>query len=165
MNIHACCVVAATSLAILTACSSSNSGGSSDGFVGTWSCSGTYALTFTAPAGTPPYSGTTQDIDTIVDAGGGAITVQSQNDAGAGCTIKATVSGNTATLESAQSCPLSDGLTLTYTSGTSTLNSSGYSSTYKFSFSGMITVRFDSGTSVTVSASGSGTGSSNCTKQ
>jgi hypothetical protein len=148
---------------------SSSGGGdsASDPFVGSWVCTGTSSLTFTQPAGHKPETDSFTTDVTIVANGDGSETITGQAvDGGPTCVTKATVSGNTATLESGQSCQNANGTTTAYTGGTATLTSSTtYTVTRTFSFSGTVTVTPDGGSPEQVQVAGSGTSTGTCTKQ
>jgi hypothetical protein len=142
------------------ACSSSATGGGSDPFVGTWTCTDSATTNFTQPAGTPPTTASTTATVTITDDGKGNVTaVREPDDAGAACTLRSTLSadGRSTTLLPNQTCTLEGGGTLTYTSGGSTLGSDGSRSTQSaWSFSGT--------TKTGAPLVGTGSGSGHCVK-
>jgi hypothetical protein len=178
-------------VSLLVACSSksggeqSGDGGITDGpddaikseagslFAGTWGCSGTYSLVYTAPpqaAGT--YYGKDVRTYSIVDDGNGTITATTTSlsgDAGAPCVSKFMVSGTTATLASGQSCSdNSSGTTIqeAFTSGTLDFgDASSLALTLKYNFTGTAqSTTLDGGTS-TLTVGGTGTDEDPCSKQ
>jgi hypothetical protein len=115
--------------------------GPSDPFVGSWVCEGTESLTFTKPTGEAPLmSGFASDVTVTANADGSVTATSETVDGGFSCALKSAVSGNTATLESGQSCTDPDGTTDVFTSGTATLSGVTYTFTRAFTFSGSITV-------------------------
>jgi hypothetical protein len=156
-------------LVVATACSSSSSGSGadggsgtvSDGFVGTWDCTGTSTTTFSQPANTPPSMSNTGSTTVITDDGMGNLTsVRTPDEAGAPCTLHSKLSsdGKSTTLEMGETCTAPNGGTLTYTSGGSTLtNPSTYASMATWTFSGTTT----KGAPLV----GTGSGMSTCTKK
>ncbi|HEY1697794.1 MAG TPA: hypothetical protein VGG39_36790 [Polyangiaceae bacterium] len=146
--------------------SGSASGGgdaSTDPFVGDWTCTGSDVLTFTQPAGakqeTDPF---TTSVVVVANADGSQTATVLSADGGAGCGLQSTVSGDTATLEPNQTCPGSNGVTASYTSGVNTLTSATtYTIDRTFTFSGSVTT--DAGSHVQVA--GTGVTSGTCTKQ
>ena len=143
----------------LVACSN-NGFGVSDPFVGTWSCTGTDALTPSQPPGAKPVSNSTAVTRRIVDNGDGTATSTSSDDAGSTCALRSKVSGSNATLESGQSCVVA-GFTLSFTSGTASVSGATLTLSASFTFSGTVTP--DGGSPIQVA--GTGTTSSTCMKQ
>jgi hypothetical protein len=141
------------------ACSSSSSGGGSNPFVGTWSCQNSLTLTFTMPAGVPPYSEMKTETTTLTATTGNGISASSQTDSGAPCVVTLTTSGGTATIDPGQKCTTSNGTTISYTSGTFTVSGSTLTGSFAFSATGNIAT--DGGS---VAVAGNGTQSSTCTK-
>jgi hypothetical protein len=152
-------------LLLATACSTSSGGsggaGSSDPFVGTWSCTGTSTTTFSQPPNTPPSTVNTASTTVITDDGMGNLTTdRTPIDAGPPCVLHSKLSsdGKSTTIETGQSCTVANGGTITYTSGGSTLtNPSTYASTATWTFSGM--------TMKGMPLVGTGSGMSTCTKK
>lgn len=155
----------AMALSSMFGCGSSSSGGNTpDPFVGSWNCQQQITLTFTKPSGAPQYNSTESDLVTVADNGDGTVTTTGHPDSGSGCATKFTVSGNNATIVSGQTCTPSGGLTISYTSGSATVNGSSLTANEAFTFSGTLTVTSDGG-SQQVSAEGSGTAAYSCTKE
>ncbi len=146
--------------AALVSCSNGGFSAGSGPFVGSWTCTGTDALTPSKPAGAQPVSNPTSSTRTVVDNGDGTITSTSMNDAGATCVLKSTVSGSMTTLESGQTC-VSKGITLSFTSGMGSVSGTTLTVSASFTYSGSATT--DGGTAVQVA--GTGTTSSTCMKQ
>lgn len=160
-------IVAALALAACGHGGSSSGGGDAapDPFVGTWDCTGTQTLDFQFEAGTmssdTSYTAATV---TITDDGDGTVTSTLATDAGEACTRKFTVSGDTATLESGQSCTF-QGLTFTYTSGTATLSGTSYVVTTSLTLDGTVTVLTEGGSPDMLDVTGTGQTQSTCNKQ
>ena len=155
-------------LLVATACSSSSGsnggdggGAVSDGFVGTWSCMGSSTTTFSEPPNTPPSTMDTAATVVITDDGMGNLTsVRTPEEAGVPCTLHSKLSsdGKTTTLDMGQTCSATNGGTLTYTSGGSTLtNATTYSTMSTWTFSGT--------TAKGMPLVGTGSGMSTCTKK
>lgn len=152
-----------------SACSSSSgasggdggAGGPSDGFVGTWSCSGSSTTMFSQPPNTPPSTVSTASTVVITDDGMGNLTsVRTPDDAGSPCTLHSKLSsdGKSTTVDAGQTCPTANGGTITYTSGGSTLTSpTTYTSMSTWTFSGT--------TMKGAPLVGTGSGTSTCTKK
>ena len=151
--------------------SGSSSGGSGDSgqdpFVGSWVCTGTISTTFTQPAGAKPQTSDYVTDVTVVSNGDGTQTATGEPaDGGPTCSIKETVSGDSASIMGSQSCMNANGTTAVYTSGTSTLTSSTtYTAMRAFTFSGTVMYTPDGGTPTPLQVAGSGTSSGTCTKQ
>lgn len=139
-------------LAFAWGCSSTTAGGSpgagSDPFIGTWNCVAMSTSAMITESAT--------ETNVVTDDGKGNLTVviTSTTDAGVlSCTLKSTLNADkkSSTLVAGQTCTAA-GVTVTYTSGSSTLNADGTTSTTSaFTASaGMNTV--------------SGTGAATCTK-
>ena len=124
--------------------------------MGTWDCTGSQTLYFDFEAGTTS-SDTSYTAATVVitDDGDATITSTLSTDAGATCTRKFTVSGDTATLESGQSCTF-EGLTFTYTSGTANLSGTSYVLTTSLNLAGTVTVLTEGGSPDTLDVTGTG---------
>jgi hypothetical protein len=160
-------IASATTLAsfttILAACSSGTTSSSpgAPSFVGVWSCTTQEQLTFTNPANSTPESLTDASDVTIVADPDGSITATASGDGGGGgCPLRASVSGETASLVAGQTCS-GQGLTVAFTGGTVQLNGSKLTASYTFTFSGSIVAAGDAGTQAVV---GTGTESYACTK-
>jgi hypothetical protein len=139
---------------------SGDAGGGGDPLVGTWSCTAQNSLTFTKPAGAPPQSATSQSQVRITANGDGTITAETVDDAGgSACPLKYTQSGDSAQLESGQSCSFGTNGTAQYTTGTVTVNGHQLTSTIDYTFSGTVTT--DAG--IPVNVAGSGTSTYSCT--
>jgi hypothetical protein len=129
-----------------------------DPFVGKWACSRELSVTFTSPPGL----GTTTQTDATtltITAAGGVLSASSESDGGSNCTVTFTSNGSTGTLTDGQSCTTKEGLTLTYKSGSATVNGSAMNSTFSFDASGNLTVM-----GMMVPATASGTQTSTCSR-
>jgi hypothetical protein len=154
--------LAVASLALLAGCSSngsSSSGSSSDPFVGTYSCSNSYTLTYTTPAGAKPTTGTSSFTNVVVDDGDGTYTSTSTGDAGTSCTLKHSYSGSSSTLVNGQTCTFG-GLVYTYTAGTASISGKTVTTSNQWSFTGTVDTAGQ-----TVQVAGSGTSMGTCTAQ
>jgi hypothetical protein len=155
----------------LLACGHGSSGASSDGapspdpWVGTWDCTGSQTLSFQFEAGTmssdTSYTAATM---TITDDGDGTVTATLTADSGPTCTRKLTVSGDTATLESGQSCTF-EGLTFTYTSGSAMLSGTSFIVTTELTLDGTVTVLTEGGSPDMLDVTGTGETQSTCNQQ
>jgi len=94
------------------------SGSSSSGWTGTWSCDVTDTLN---PAGASSSTSTWTQEWTVTQGSNGQITLTPIVDAGTPCSIVATASGSTATIQATQSCVGSEDATY---GGSATLNGS-----------------------------------------
>jgi hypothetical protein len=139
-------------LAFAWGCSSTTAGGSpsagSDPFVGTWNCMATSTSSNLTASAT--------ETEVVTDDGKGNLTVviTSMTDAGVlSCTLKSTLNADkkSSTLVAGQTCTAA-GVTVTYNSGTSTLNADGTTST-----TSAFTIKASTNTA-------SGTGLATCTK-
>lgn len=127
------------SVAAAFACSSSSSGGSGGGggasWPGTYNCTDMRSYTIGDAGGAPT---TTTAMGTLtVTQNGNEITATISSDAGSLCAAKATVSGNTATVEPNQMCMVNaSGITatITITSGMGTLSTDGKMANVTFAF-------------------------------
>ena len=143
-------------------------------FNGSWSCTGTTTYTFTKPTGTAPAVTSSSDSLVIDINDGQALSVASPptdagttvGDGGAGCTLTFSTSGDSATLEPGQSCPvtivsgkLTYSLNLVYSTGSGSVSGN----TIKFSgtetFSGALTEG-----AASVAFAGTASSSRTCTK-
>jgi hypothetical protein len=108
------------------ACSgSSTTPSTADPFVGSWDCTGTETTTFTAPPDTPTATHGTVTLVAITDDGTGDITAdRTPEDAGPPCALTSHLNpdGVSSTLTPGQTCISANGGTVTYTSGTATMN-------------------------------------------
>jgi hypothetical protein len=131
-----------------------------DPFVGNWSCNGSSTTSFSQPPNTPNSTDTTQATVSHTDDGNGNITtVRNPIDAGPPCTLHSTLSadGNSLTLKPGQTCSTANGGTVSYTSGSSSLNSDGtYTSNSTWTLNGT--------TAKGAPLVGTGTGNNTCTK-
>jgi hypothetical protein len=133
-------------------------GGTSDPFVGHWSCMGVDTTTYTMPAGMAPLTENTAATVAITDDGHGNLTIVRTPANGAPmCTIMATLGADKMSFsyQPNQMCMTKNGVTQTFTMHLSTKTASGYSATSAWTLSGMNTA------GATVAATG--TGSSSCT--
>jgi hypothetical protein len=150
-----CCAVACA------ACNNdeaSSPGTTTDPFVGSWACAEELSLMFTSPPGQP--GRTTMETSTVRIAGAsGVLTASKETDSGAGCKVAFTSNGSSATLSEGQTCTTPDGISLTYTSGSATVNGSSMNSTFSFDAAGNINV---GGTPVAATATG--TQNSTCSR-
>jgi hypothetical protein len=158
--LHACLVaplLSCTTFSSSATASSTDAG--TDPFVGSWSCTTTGTTHFTAPT-LPDVTGTSTATTTVTDDGQGHLTSTTDDpDGGPSCALKSVLGkdGNSATLLAGQSCVLG-GLTITYTSGTSTVNADGTRS-----FQSQWT--FDGATMAGVHLAGNGSGAGTCKKE
>jgi hypothetical protein len=124
-----------------------------DPFIGSWACTEELSLMFTSPPGRP--GRTTTEMSTVrITAASGVLTASKETDSGAGCKVAFTSNASTATLTEGQTCTTPEGITLTYTSGSATVNGSSMSSTFSFNAAGNIDV---GGTPVAATATGTQT--------
>lgn len=144
-------------LGLVTACNGDSSGSpggaTTDPFLGTWSCSNQRTITFTMPASVGTRMETTESTRKIAAEGGGLV-ASDESDGAPPCKVAFTSSGGTATLTPGQSCMRSEGLTLTYKSGSATVSGNTMSSTFDFDATGTLSV---GGMMVAAEASGSQT--------
>jgi hypothetical protein len=127
-----------------------------DPWVSTWSCTQTDHWTYTAPAGQASNDTTESSTRTVVRNADGSYTIP------LGCPVLFTLSGNVATLESGQSCPVSFGgtsITESYTSATATLAGDTVTANIAYTFSGTETVDGS-----VVATAGSATTTASCTR-
>jgi hypothetical protein len=68
------------------------------------------------------------------------LTAAKEKDGGSDCPISFTSSGTTGTLNQGQTCVTSEGITLTYKSGSATVNGSAFNSTFDFEGAGTLTI-------------------------
>jgi hypothetical protein len=116
---------------------STTGGGSTDPFVGKWACSDGVSITITSPPGYPAQNSTEMSTLNIISSSG-VLTASAESDSGTNCNLSFTSSGSTATLKDGQSCTSSEGLTLTYKSGSATVSGSSMNSTLSFDANGNI---------------------------
>jgi hypothetical protein len=144
-------------LGLMTACSEDSTGtpagGATDPFLGTWACSNQRTITFTMPATVGTRMETTESTRKIQAEGGGLV-ASDESDGAPPCKVAFTSSGSTATLTPGQTCMRSEGLTLTYKSGSANVSGNTLSSTFEFDAAGTLSV---SGMMVEAAASGSQT--------
>jgi hypothetical protein len=155
--------ILACAASLCAACSSTNDttpGSASSPFSGTWACTVNETLTFTQPPGTATQTTASSQNLAITASGDGTIVGTTVTDGGVSCKLKYTTSGSTATLENGQTCAPQN-LSLTYQSGTATVNGSTMTANVAYAFSGSI----NPGDAGAVSVAGSGTSAYNCTKQ
>jgi hypothetical protein len=110
-----------------------------DPFVGTWACSNQRTVTFTMPADVGTRMETTMSTLNIVAEGSG-LAASDESDGAPNCKVTLKSNGMTATLNAGQMCMRSDSLTLTYKSGTATVNGSAMNSSFEFDAAGTLSV-------------------------
>jgi hypothetical protein len=130
----------------------------SDPFTGKWSCSDQLAITFTSPDGVPMQNKTQTSIMNITGTGG-MLTATKEKEGGTDCPIAFTSNGGAGTLTPGQTCMTEQGITLTYTSGTATVNGSAFNSTFNFEGAGKLTI-----SGMMVDATVTGTQTTTCSR-
>jgi hypothetical protein len=90
---------------------------------------------------------------------GGKLTATKEKESGTDCSVSFTSNGSTGTLDPGQTCATEQGITLTYTSGTATVNGSAFNSTFDFEGAGKLTV-----SGMMVDATVTGTQTSTCSR-
>ena len=147
----------------LAACSDSKK--LSAGWVGTYDCSESAALTFTTPSDMPPTTTSASATWTIASPSDGVLTavVVSEGDAVA-CLLQFANNGGAATIADGQSCA-ANGLALAYDGGTLHYVVYSMSANLPFAFDGTMTVAGDAGPGQTVHVTGTGTATTTCTER
>jgi len=130
------------SAAAFAACSNDSgaAGTTTDPFLGTWSCTDQLAITFTSPAGVPMQNVTQMSIMNITGSSGKLTASKEKEGGGSGCNVSFTSNGSSGTLDPGQTCMTEQGITLTYTSGSATVNGSSFNSTFNFEGAGTLTI-------------------------
>jgi len=137
--------------------SSSSTNPPADPFLGTWSCSEQLSITFTMPQGFPMQTRT--DTSTLSITGTApTLTASKVSDSGANCSLTFISNGSTGTLVDGQTCTR-EAISLTYKSGSATVNGSAMNSTFSFEASGMVPV-----SGMMVPATATGTQDSTCSR-
>ncbi|MET0595510.1 MAG: hypothetical protein ABW133_22615 [Polyangiaceae bacterium] len=133
-------------------------GTATDPFLGTWACANQRTVTFTMPPGAGTRMESTMSTLNIVAEAGG-LAVSEESDGAPSCKVTFTSNGKTATLNAGQSCMRSEGLTLTYKSGSATVNGSAMNSMFEFDATGTV-----SSGGMMVAAAATGSQSSTCSR-